>query len=356
MNTLKKTQRTLLLVDDEPTNLQVLRHTLQQDYRLLFAKDGAGALEVLQKERPDLILLDIMMPGLSGYEVCKTLKSDPATASIPVIFVTALNEAANEQLGLELGAVDYISKPFNPHIVRARVRTHLSLVQADEVRNTRLQIIRCLGAAAEYKDNETGLHVIRMSHFSKILALAAGYSPEAAEELLHAAPMHDVGKIGIPDAILQKPGKLNDEEWAVMSQHPVIGARIIGQHPSGLLKLAASIALNHHEKWDGSGYPNGLSGEQIPHAARIVAIADVYDALTSTRPYKRAWSVDEALALIRRESGKHFDPQLVELFITCMPTIIEVQNQWADVDQTELGSSSALLDTSSNQAILATPS
>lgn len=321
---------TLLLVDDEPTNLQVLRHTLQNDYRLLFAKQGQAALELVAKDRPDLILLDIMMPGLSGYEVCQQLKENPLSQSIPVIFITALSDAENEQKGLEMGAVDYISKPFNPHIVKARVRTHLSLVRADEISKTRLQIIQCLGAAAEYRDNETGLHVIRMSHVAKILAKASGYSEEAANELFYAAPMHDVGKIGIPDAILQKPGKLTEEEFAVMRQHPIIGAKILGDHPTGLLHLAASIALNHHEKWDGTGYPHGLAGEDIPHFARIVAIADVFDALVNTRPYKAAWPVEKALALLDEQSGKHFDPQLVELFKANFDTIRQVQEEFGE--------------------------
>lgn len=330
MQRMKDPRRTLLLVDDEATNLQVLRHTLQDDYRLLFAKDGHKALELTRTDRPDLILLDIMMPGLTGYEVCKTLKRDPHTAPIPIIFVTALADAANERQGLEAGAVDYISKPFNPHIVRARIRTHLSLVQAQEVRETRLRIVQCLGTAAEFKDNETGQHVIRMSHYAKTLAQAVGYSADAADELLHAAPMHDVGKIGVPDAILQKPGKLTEDEWAIMRQHTVIGARIIGDHPSGLLRMASIIALSHHEKWDGSGYPNGVVGEDIPHVARIVAVADVFDALTSERPYKHAWPVEEALALIRHESGKHFDPELATAFLDCLPDILQIRERWAD--------------------------
>lgn len=328
-------RRTLLLVDDEPTNLQVLRHTLNDDYRLLFAKDGKAALERVRADRPDLILMDVMMPGLSGYEVCKALKQDPGTAAIPVIFVTALADVANEHTGLELGAVDYISKPFNPNIVRARVRTHLSLVQAEEVLESRLQIVRCLGRAAEYKDNETGMHVIRMSHYARIVAVALGYTEHEADELLHAAPMHDIGKIGIPDAILSKPGRLTEEEWVVMRQHTVIGARILGDHPSGLLRLAASIALNHHEKWDGNGYPSGLAGEDIPLSARIVAIADVFDALTSVRPYKRAWSVEEALALIRSENGTHFDPKVVAAFFDNLPEILRIYEQWDDRGQSQ---------------------
>lgn len=324
------TRQLLLLVDDEATNLQVLRHILQEDYRLLFAKDGAKALEMAERERPDLILLDVMMPGMTGYEVCQALKQQPELESIPVIFVTALADVDDETRGFSVGAVDYITKPVSPPVVRARVRTHLSLVRMDELRQSRLQIVQRLGMAAEYKDNETGLHVIRMSHFSKVLALAAGLSEAAAEELLNAAPMHDVGKIGIPDAVLRKPGKLDEQEWAVMRQHVEIGAKIIGEHSSGLLRTAQRIALTHHEKWDGSGYPNGLSGEDIPLEGRIVAIADVFDALTSVRPYKAAWSVEDAVALLHRESGRHFDPRLVELFVQQLPAILEIRARWAE--------------------------
>ena len=320
----------LLLVDDEPTNLQVLRQILQDDYRLFFAKDGDKALEMAARERPDLILLNVMMPGMTGYEVCTRLKQDEMTVATPVIFVTALADVDDEARGFEVGAVDYITKPVSPPIVRARVRTHLSLVRVDELKQTRLQIVQRLGLAAEYKDNETGLHVIRMSHYSRILALAAGFSELAAEDLLNAAPMHDVGKIGIPDAILQKNGKLDEAEWVVMRSHAQIGAEIIGEHPSGLLQMARSIALTHHEKWDGSGYPHGLKGEEIPIAGRIVAIADVFDALTSVRPYKPAWSLEDTLALIQRESGKHFDPHLVELFLSQMPAILEIKARWAE--------------------------
>lgn len=321
---------TLLLVDDEPANLQVLRYTLQADYRLLFARDGKAALDRVLADRPDLILLDVMMPGMTGYEVCATLKQDPRTTAIPVIFVTALADAENEHNGLDIGAVDYISKPFNPSVVRARVRTHLSLVQAQELMTTRLQIVQCLGRAAEYKDNETGMHVVRMSQYARTLAKAMGFPDKEADELLHAAPMHDVGKIGIPDAILTKPGKLSDDEWVVMKQHTVIGAEILGQHPSGLLNLAATIARSHHERWDGTGYPDGLKGEDIPVAARIVAVADVFDALTSERPYKHAWSVDEALNFMRQQSGQHFDPTVVEVFIRNLPEILAIRQRWAD--------------------------
>ncbi len=320
----------LLLVDDEPTNLQVLRHILQADYRLLFATDGERALQVAREQRPDLVLLDIMMPNMDGYAVCCALKADAATASIPVIFITALNDSQDETAGFDVGAVDYITKPVSPPVVRARVRNHLSLVRVDELRETRLQIVQRLGRAAEYKDNETGMHVIRMSHFSQLLALAAGCSPAWAEDLLNAAPMHDVGKIGIRDAVLRKPGPLDADEWATMRRHPEIGAEIIGEHPSGVLQLAREIALAHHEKWDGSGYPRGLAGEAIPLSARIVAIADVFDALTTRRPYKEPWPVQEAMNHIAAQAGKHFDPALVALFAPLLPQLLEIRARWAE--------------------------
>ena len=320
----------LLLVDDEPTNLQVLRHVLQADYRLLFATDGERALQVAREQQPDLVLLDIMMPHMDGYAVCYALKADAATAHIPVIFITALSDSQDETAGFDVGAVDYITKPVSPPVVRARVRTHLSLVRMDELRQTRLQIVQRLGRAAEYKDNETGLHVIRMSHFAQRLALAAGCGPAWAEDLLNAAPMHDVGKIGIPDAVLRKPGPLDADEWATMRRHPEIGAEIIGEHPSGVLQLAREIALAHHEKWDGSGYPNGLAGEAIPLSARIVAVVDVFDALTTRRPYKEPWPVQEAMDHITAQAGKHFDPALVALFIPLLPQLLEIRAQWAD--------------------------
>jgi putative two-component system response regulator len=321
---------TLLIADDEPTNLQVLRQILQAEYRLLFARDGVKAVELAQSERPDLILLDVMMPNMTGHDACRALKADAATRDIPVIFVTAMADAEDEAKGFELGAVDYITKPVSPSIVRARVRTHLSLVRMDELRETRMQIIERLGRAAEYKDNETGLHVIRMSHYAQVLALAAGWSPADAEELLAAAPMHDIGKIGIPDHILLKPGPLTPDEWAVMRNHPRIGADIIGEHRSTVLRLAREISLSHHEKWDGSGYPQGLAGDAIPASARIVAIADVFDALTTARPYKRAWTVEAAIEQVRKDSGRHFDPTLVDLFMGVLPQLLAIRERWKE--------------------------
>ena len=332
MSTPRDTRPRLLLVDDEPLNLQVLRQVLNPDYRLLFATDGATALDLARSERPDLILLDVMMPNMSGLTVCQRLKTDAGTANIPVIFVTALAEEQDETGGFAAGAVDYITKPISPPVVRARVRTHLSLVRADELRQTRLQIVQRLGRAAEYKDNETGLHVIRMSHYSRLLGEAIGFDAADAEELLHAAPMHDIGKMGIPDAILRKPGKLDPQEWAEMQRHPLIGAEIIGSHSGGLLRRAHDIALGHHEKWDGSGYPHGLRGEDIPLDARIVAVADVFDALSSVRPYKPAWPLERTLAHLREQAGLHFEPRLIEAFFDLLPRAQDIQRRWAEPD------------------------
>ena len=330
MSLLNKALPRILIVDDEPANLKVLRQVLQDSYRLTFARSGADALELLEKEEVSLILLDIMMPDMTGFEVCEQVKAQPHTAHIPVIFVTALKDTIDEETGFNLGAVDYITKPIVPAIVRARVKTHLSLVQADVLKATQVDLIQRLGRAAEYKDNETGMHVLRMSHYAHVLALAAGIDAEAANELLLASQMHDLGKIAIPDNILLKPGRLNDDEFKQMKAHTLIGADILSNPRSQLVALAYSIAMTHHEKWDGSGYPKGLKGLEIPLEGRIAAIADVFDALTSERPYKAAWPVEEAVNLLQQESGKHFDPDLVGLFVLELPKILDIKHQFAE--------------------------
>ena len=318
----------ILVVDDEPANLKVIREVLANDYRLSFAKSGELALQLIENEPPKLILLDIMMPDMSGFEVCKVLKANPKTAHIPVIFVTALSHEQDESEGFALGAVDYITKPISPAIVRARVKNHLSLVQAEQLQLAHIDLIQRLGRAAEYKDTDTGEHIARMSRYSKVLALAYGMSEYEAEQLKQAAPMHDVGKIGIPDSVLLKPGRLNENEYEHMKQHALIGAKILENSTSPLLQLAHKLALEHHEKCDGTGYPYGLKGEEISIEGRIVTIADVFDALTSKRPYKKAWSVEEAIDLLKDEAGKHFDPQLVDLFIGQIDSIIEIKNTY----------------------------
>ncbi len=335
-------KQTVLVVDDTPENIDVLVGTLKSDYNVKAAINGKMALKVVHSTPPDIILLDIMMPGIDGYEVCRRIKADYTTRHIPIIFITAKIGIEDELTGLELGAVDYITKPISPPIVKARVQTHLALhdqnreldrkvrIRTEQLHETRLQVIQRLGRAAEYKDNETGMHVIRMSHYSRILGLAAGMSESEAEILMNAAPMHDIGKIGIPDNILRKPGKLTDDEFAIMKGHCEIGAEIIGDDSSELLQLAKVVALTHHEKWNGNGYPKGLAGEDIPRVGRIVAIADVFDALTSERPYKKAWSVEDAVALLKSESGEHFDPQLVPLFIDALPELVTVKQRYAE--------------------------
>ena len=334
---------TILVVDDTPENIDVLSGILKKQYRIKAALNGKIALKIARENpKPDLILLDVMMPEMDGYEVCKKLKKNPETAKIPIIFVTAKSEIRDEERGFSLGASDYITKPVSPPIVSARVHTHLNLydqarhleklvqLRTAELNNTRLEVIRRLGRAAEYKDNETGRHVIRMSLYTKLLAQKVSEDESWCELLYHAAPMHDIGKIGIPDNILLKPGKLEKEEWNIMQQHPAYGAEIIGDLSSPLLHLAREVALCHHEKWNGTGYPNGITGKDIPLSARIVAIADVFDALTSKRPYKDAWPVEKAVKLIQKESGQHFDPDLVPLFLQCLPEIEEIREKYHD--------------------------
>lgn len=340
----KVEKQVILVVDDVPANIDVLSEILRPTYQVKVVTNGPMALKIaMASEPPDLILLDIMMPEMDGYEVCRQLKANVSTRNIPVIFVSAMDEVKDETKGFELGAVDYITKPVSPPIVKARVKTHLELLDQNrslekkviqrtaEITETRLQIIHCLSTAAEYRDEETGTHIYRMSHYSRIIALAAGMSAEEADLLLQAAPMHDVGKIGIPDRILLKPGKLDADEWKIMKTHTTIGGKIIGEHSSELLKVARLVALTHHEKWDGTGYPQGLAGEDIPLTGRIVMLADVFDALTSERPYKKAWSEADAIREIEHGSGTHFDPSLVAAFMKALPEILEVKNNGTEL-------------------------
>jgi putative two-component system response regulator len=315
----------VLIVDDEPANLKVMREILGDQYRLSFAKSGEAALTLLEKELPKLILLDIMMPDMNGFEVCEHVKLNPKTAHIPIIFVTALGDESDEYKGFELGAVDYITKPISPAIVRARVKTHLSLVQAEQLKQAHIDLVQRLGRAAEYKDTDTGEHIVRMSQYSKVLALGIGMSENQAELLHQAAPMHDVGKIGIPDAILLKPGKLSEQEFEHMKEHALIGAKILANSSSPLLQLAHTLAIEHHEKWDGTGYPYGLKGDEISIEGRIVAVADVFDALTSKRPYKDAWSVEKAVAHMKDQAGSHFDPAIIDLLVNKLDEILNIK-------------------------------
>jgi putative two-component system response regulator len=334
---------TVLVADDSPQNIELLSKVLGQDYRIKVATSGEKAMQLVYgDEPPDLILLDIMMPDLSGHEVCRRIKANPDRCRIPIIFVTAMTTVEDESLGLALGAVDYITKPISPPLVQARVRAHLALYDQSrelermvaqrtaELVATRQQIIRRLGRAAEYKDHEGGNHVVRMAHVCRLIGLEAGLGPASLQLLFQTTAMHDVGKIGIPDHVLLKPGPLNEDEWAIMRRHPQIGAEIIGQHDNELLTAARTIALSHHERWDGSGYPLGLRGEQIPLFGRIVAIADVFDALMSKRPYKAAYPLAQTLEIMTAERGKQFDPALLDAFFARQHEILQIVAQYGD--------------------------
>jgi putative two-component system response regulator len=333
----------VLLVDDTPANLAVLKETLTPEgYKLAFANTGEKALGIAAQINPDLILLDVMMPGIDGYETCRRLKKDEKTKDIPIIFITAKKETEDIVQGFKVGGIDYVPKPFNQEEVCSRVRTHLELHElkkslekkvierTKQLNDSRLEIVGRLGKAAEYKDNETGMHVIRMSHFSELLARELGKDDHYCEVLLNASPMHDIGKIGIPDRVLLKPGKLDHDEWEIMKSHTTMGAEILSGGESEVMKMSEVIALTHQEKWNGSGYPQGLKGEEIPLEARIVAIADVFDALTSVRPYKKAWTVEDAAKLIEQENGEHFDPKLVPLFLKILPEVVKVKDKFSD--------------------------
>lgn len=333
----------ILVVDDTPENIDLLVEILKDDYRVRAAINGEQGLKIARlPTSPDLILLDVMMPGIDGFEVCKQLKNDPTTSHIPIIFVTAKITTSDETKGFALGAIDYVTKPISPPVVLARVKTHLALYdqnreldrkvreQTQDIHDTRLKIIQRLGRAAEFKDDNTGMHVIRMSHYARVLGIAAGMNEAMADMLLDAAPMHDIGKIGIPDRILQKSEELDEEEWRIMQTHTQMGQDIIGYDDSELLKMANAVAISHHEHWDGSGYPKQLAGDNIPMVGRIVAIADVFDALTSVRPYKDSWSVEDALAYLEQHAGTQFEERLVSLFIENIEEILLIKEQYID--------------------------
>lgn len=318
----------ILIADDEPLNLDAMRRVLETDYRLVFARNGREILAATHKHHPSLILSDIQMPEMDGYAACLALKSDPLTAQIPVIFVTSLAEVGNEARGFQSGAVDYIIKPISPPVVLARVKTHLSLVKATRLEQSYRDAIYMLGTAGHYNDTDTGEHIWRMAAYSRALAAASGWSIGACDLLETAAPMHDTGKIGIPESILRKPAKLDAAEWVIMRKHTQVGYDILSKSDAPVFKLAAEVALRHHEKWDGSGYPGGLAGEDISESARIVALADVFDALTMKRPYKEAWPIDLVMATLREGAGAHFEPRLVKLFESILPQILDIKATW----------------------------
>jgi len=347
----KKEVARILIVDDESVNLKLLDRMLSaQGYsNLVLVQDSRQVLEIYRQTRTDLILLDINMPHLDGFEVMEQLKALNDPLFPPVVILTAQHGQDFLLRALNSGARDFITKPFYCNELLARVRNMLDaqlmhrmlhdqkavldeMVQTRtaELRRTRLQVVQQLGRAAEYRDNETGNHILRMSHISALLAKSIGWNEADCELMLHASPMHDIGKIGIPDHILLKPDKLEPEEWEIMKSHAVIGANILEGDDSDLMKCAGEIALTHHEKWDGSGYPYGLSGEAIPLTGRIAALADVFDALTSARPYKKAWTLEAAVDLIKENRGIHFDPELVTVFLEQLPEILKIRDQFSE--------------------------
>lgn len=354
---------TILAVDDVNTNLDILVNTLGNRYDLLVTTTGAGALQLAAEDPPDLILLDVMMPGMDGFTVLQKLKENPRTRDIPVILLTALTEVGSKIQGLQMGAVDYITKPFQIEEVFARVDTHLKLRQAQralQVMNTELQslvarqveeithsqqaTIFALAKLSHTRDDDTGLHLERVRSFCRLIAQALAELPGCREivtpayidAIYHASPLHDVGKVGIEDSILLKPAKLTEEEFAVMQRHTTIGAVTLESvhklYPNNtFIEMGIEIARHHHEKWNGRGYPDGLAGEDIPLSARIMALADVYDALRSRRPYKAPFSHERAMQIIGEEGGRLLDPVIVEVFMTRQEEFAKVFSQLDDI-------------------------
>lgn len=342
---------TILAVDDEPANVKLLERALGifGYHNLLTTTDPRTVLDLVHRHDIDLIILDLNMPHLDGFAVMGQLQALGRDDLPPILILTAQHDQEHRVRALRNGAHDYVTKPFAVDELLARVRNLLQVQlyqksirghnewleervreRTEALYDTRLQIVRRLGRAAEFRDNETGLHIVRMSKVSALLGEAAGMDAGACELLLNASPMHDIGKIGIPDHILLKPGKLEPHEWEIMKTHTTIGADILSGDDSELLSMAREIALTHHEKWDGSGYPKGLAGEDIPLVGRIVALADVFDALTSERPYKKAWSTEAALEYLQAQRGKHFDPAMVDLFTGRLAEILAISRQYAE--------------------------
>ncbi len=343
----------VLAVDDNATNLTLIERLLQRvpQTESVALDDPLLALQWCAEHRPDLILLDYMMPAMDGLTFMQRLGALPGRSDVPVIMITADLERQVRYRALELGARDFLNKPLDSVEFTARVRNQLALIDAErklkdraawlaeevakataDIRRREQETVLRLSRAAEYRDPETGAHLLRMSHYARLIARVIGL-PEAEQELLlEASPMHDVGKVGIPDAILLKPGRLDETEFAIMKRHPQIGYEILAGSQAPLLQSAATIALTHHEKFDGSGYPNGLAGQDIPLYGRIVAVADVFDALTSERPYKKAWSMERARAFLQEQSGRHFDPQLVEAFLSAWDEVCAIHARYQDSD------------------------
>ncbi len=352
-----KNKPKILVVDDEERNLRLMEAMLiPLGYEVVLARDGIEALDKVRKIPPDVILLDIMMPKMDGFEVVRQLKEDDATKIIPIVMVTALEEVEDRVKALQAGADDFLSKPVDETELEARVGSLVKVkayndhmlnyqkeLEAEVAKQTEqlrrafekiklasIDTIHRLSRAAEYKDKDTGTHLQRMSHYAVTIAREVGMDRETVETILYAAPMHDVGKIGIPDQILLKPGKLDPEEWEIIKQHSILGVQILEGSDAESLKLAEVIALTHHEKWDGSGYPKNLKGSDIPLLGRITAIADVFDALISKRPYKEPFSLENAFSIIKEGRGNQFDPQLVDAFFSVEGEILSIKDKYKD--------------------------
>lgn len=335
---------TILVVADAADYTESLRGLITRlgTQGLFIGQAELGPVLEFLDPPPELILVDASAADFDPAATCQRMQRNARTRFTPVLFFNAPARSATELAAFDAGAQDYLRAPFDVAVTFARLRLHqqlyaqkrqlASLVQARtrEIASAHLELVRRLRTAAEYKDDETGAHIQRMSKVSALLARAAGLSESEAELIEQAAPMHDLGKIGIPDRILLKASPLTPDEWRVMRMHPGIGAGIIGKHDAPVLKIARRIALTHHEKWDGSGYPRGLKGEEIPIVGRIVALADVFDALTSERPYKPAWPVENAVAYLREQSGKHFDPRLTSLFLELLPEVAKIRTEHPD--------------------------
>lgn len=347
----------VLIADDDERNRVLLEAMLNPlGLKIVKAKDGQEAYEKAINVHPDIILLDIMMPQMDGLESLALLKTNEQTSNIPVVMVTALRDVEDRVKALETGADDFLSKPVDKTELRARVisllkvkeyndymRNYQKKLEAEvesrtrdlknalnQIRNSSLQTIYILSKAAEYKDEDTGAHVQRMSNYSAAIAKTLGFNGDSVERILYASSMHDVGKIGIPDIVLLKPDKLIGSEWTVMKKHAQIGADILAGSDNGFLRMAQIIAETHHEKWDGSGYPKGLEGKQIPLIGRVVAVADVFDALISKRPYKDPFPLEKAFEILRESSGSHFDPKVVDAFFKSKETILNIKNKYQD--------------------------
>ncbi len=341
----------ILIIDDEPMNVELISDLLEDDGYLDISSsnDPLEGLELYKQHDFDIILLDINMPKLDGFGVMAEIKQINKLLTPPILVLTALHDQKVCNRALKSGATDFIYKPFNPEEAINRVKnlltTHIikkqmidvnnnleNLVDArtQELMDTKLKVIEHLGFAAEYRDTDTAAHTIRVGEYARLLAESLGLDKETTDLLHHAAPLHDIGKIGIPDAILLKPGKFEPDEWTIMQTHSQIGAEILENDNDPLIVMARTIALTHHEKWNGKGYPNKISGEDIPIEGRIVMLADVYDALTMVRPYKKAWTVEETIALIKEESGTSFDPNIVTHFLALVDDFVEVRNQHQD--------------------------